>query len=141
MVLRVIIRATDLPGRTWGERGRTWDDIHVALQVGRDPHGPVPGDASQASWETEVQVVPGEPIDFRGPAVQGPKGQRFLYLTWGELRGGSFAMFRRAKLMLDDLGFGAATASEAVGTLSLSDAKGAPLCARVKPGTITWTLS
>lgn len=135
--MRVAIRATDLPGRTWAD----YRDIHVALQVGRDPHDPIPGDAGAASWETEVQVISGESLDFRGPAVQGPKGQRFLYLTWGELRDGSFTMFRRAKLMLDDLGPGISTASQALGTLSLTDTKGGPLCGRTKPPVVTWTLS
>jgi hypothetical protein len=42
--------------------------------------------------------------DFRGPYVQGRRGERFFYLTWGELPpGGSFAMFRRAKLYFADL--------------------------------------
>jgi hypothetical protein len=136
--MRVVIQATDLPGRTWGD----YRQILVALQVGREPHNPVPGDAGAASWDTEVSVIEREAgLDFRGPGVQGKPGERFLYLTWGELRDGSFSMFRRAKLMLDDLGAGAATASEAIGTLSLTDAKGAPLCARVKPGDITWTLT
>jgi hypothetical protein len=126
------VEAANLPGRTWADHG----DIHVALQVGREPVGLVPADAASASWETEVQVVDG---DFRGPAVQGKRGERFLYLTWGDLSGGSFAMFRRAKLMLDDLGPGAASAAKAVGRLSLTDAKGAPVCARVRD--ITWILS
>ncbi|MGH3336428.1 MAG: DUF5990 family protein, partial [Nocardioides sp.] len=42
---------------------REYADVHVALQVGRDPVGPVPGDAATAHWETEVRIVDG---DFRG---------------------------------------------------------------------------
>ena len=72
----------------------------MALQVGRDPEGLVAGDAEHAEWVTEVRVADG---DFRGPAVQGRKGGRFVYLTWGTWTGETFSMFRRAKLMLDDL--------------------------------------
>jgi hypothetical protein len=46
-------------------------------------------------------------------------------------------MFRRAKLMLADVPpdvlDAAATSGTLVGTLGLTDAKGHPLCARVKP--------
>lgn len=136
--MRVVITATGLPGRAWG----TYRHIHVALQVGRDPHDAVPADAASASWETEVQVIGGEGgPDFRGPAVQGKRGERFLYLTWGEVRGDSFHMFRRAKLMLADLGPGVTTATQALGAVSLTDALGAPLCARAKPDQISWTLT
>ena len=133
----VVIEATDLPGRSWDEHA----DIHVALQVGREPVGAVRADGIAARWETEVEVSPGDPLDFRGPAVQGKRGERFLYLTWVDRRGSEHVMFRRAKLMLADLGPGAATATRAVGRLALTDAKGAPLCARVKPSAIAWTLS
>ena len=41
-------------------------------------------------------------LDFKGPAVHGKRGERFLYLTWGNVASdGSFTMFRRAKLMLN----------------------------------------
>ncbi len=134
MGVLVILRAHDLPGRTWDRYG----DIHVALQVGTAPQDPVAADLAAATWQTDVTVTPD---DFRGQAVQGKRGDRFLYLTWGELHEGSFTMFRRAKLMLADLGPGVATAAHAIGTLGLTDARGGPLCGRVVPPTITWALS
>lgn len=52
-------------------------------------------------------------------------------------------MFRRAKLMMSDVSpetLQAATESGALtGRLGLTDAKGHPLCARVKPPQIDWT--
>lgn len=98
--LRIIGR--DLPGRECGG----YRDIQVAVQRGREPEGAVPGDAAEAVWEFTVETVatPDGARDFRGPHVHGRRGVRFLYLTWGELLpGGTFTMFRRAKLMLDDL--------------------------------------
>ena len=91
-----MIRGHHLPGRQCGQ----YEDVHVALQVGRDPEGLVAGDAEAAEWVTEVKAADG---DFRGPAVQGRKGGRFIYLTWGTQSEEVFSMFRRAKLMLDDL--------------------------------------
>lgn len=135
--MRVILRGRDLPGSDCGD----YRNVHVALQVGKDPHDPVSGDADEARWETEVEVrnCDGRP-DFRGPAVHGRPGQRFLYLTWGELRAGSFTMFRRAKLLLDDLGPGVLTAAVAEVTVSLTDSCGMPRCARLVPPAAEWSL-
>ena len=88
-----MIRGSDLPGESCAGHAR----IGVALQVGSAPTGVFPGNAACARWETEVTVVD---EDFRGPAVHGKRGERFVYLTWGDVSGGGFAMFRRAKLML-----------------------------------------
>jgi hypothetical protein len=124
------------------------DNVHVAVQDGRDPAGLVPGDAPEASWHVDVRVVAtadGAP-DFRGSAVHGKRGERFLYLTWGDVGpDGSFAMFRRAKLMLDridpslvrraDAGDGALVAE-----IDLTDGRGGPRCARVDPPALEWRL-
>jgi Family of unknown function (DUF5990) len=52
-------------------------------------------------------------------------------------------LFRRAKLMLEDLPHlvldSAAKSGLLVGSLGLTDAKGNPLCARVRPPQISWT--
>jgi len=70
--------------------------------------------------------------DFRGPAVQGKKGERFVYLTWGTVAGDSFSMFRRAKLMLADL---PADADEVTVDVDLTDERGRPRC-RLRPSAI-----
>ena len=120
--MRVVIRGHHLPGRSCGP----YQDVHVGLQVGREPHGLVPGDADRAEWVAEVRTDGG---DFRGPAVQGRKGARFIYLTWGTYTGGTFTMFRRAKLMLDDL---PQRADEVIVEVHLTDGAGMPRCARLK---------
>ncbi len=111
--------------------------MHVGVQVRRDPAGLVPADVDSARWEVEIDVVPhdGGP-DFRGPAVQGRRGERFVYLTWGEVRGADFVMFRRAKLMLSD----APDPSRSVVTarVDLTDDLGLPRCARLRPPAISW---
>ena len=132
-----MIRARDLPGRAFAQHS----NVHVALQVKGDPVEPVPGDAASATWETHIRVVDG---DFRGPAVHGKRGDRFLYLTWGSPSAdNAWSMFRRAKLALDQIGPDMVSAGEErglVADVSLTDAKGEPRCARVAPPAITWSI-
>ena len=61
-------------------------NVHVAVQVGKEPVGLVRGDADSARWEIEVRTVIADGgVDLRGPAVFGKRGERFLYLTWGDV--------------------------------------------------------
>ncbi len=75
------------------------------------------------------------PRDFSGPAVHGRRGERFLYLTWGEYDGHEFSMFRRAKLMLADV----PVADEVVADVDLTDESGLPCCARLHEPVIRWS--
>ncbi|MEA3054749.1 MAG: hypothetical protein QOD30_181, partial [Actinomycetota bacterium] len=73
--------------------------------------------------------------DFGGPFVHGKKGERFVYLSWGDGSGESFTMFRRAKLMLAD----APDAGSVVARIRLTDGKGMPMCARLRPPALAWS--
>ena len=129
------IRGVDLPGRRPG----CHDNVHVGLQVGRDPADLVPGDAASAEWTTELRVVDVDgQTDFRGPAVQGRRGERFVYLTWGEVDGEAFTMFRRLKIMLFDL---PSVGDNVVATIRLTDERGMPLCARARAPPLEWALA
>ncbi len=144
--IRVRILARRLPGRTCGP----YTDVVVGL-AGRgvcDPTGGVSADVREASWETTIEVREGKDgaAVFRGPAVNGPPRERFLYLTWIGRKGSAApAMFRRAKLRLDAVP--AAVLAEAlrsgvlVGRLELTAADGMPVCASVRPPAITWASS
>jgi hypothetical protein len=124
--MRLVIRGHHLPGRKCGPN----NDVHVGLQVGRDPEGLVPGDADGAEWVAEIRI---DDSDFRGPAVQGRKGARHVYLTGGTLTDGTFTMFRRAKLMLADLPRGV---DEVTVETRLTDDTGMPRCARLSAPTL-----
>ena len=89
-------------------------------------------------------VVTANGVDLRGPWVQGRRGDRFLYLSWGHDDGGGFVTVRRAKLMLGVLDpvdlVDAGDDALLVGRLPLVDARGEPVCAAVRPPAIRWTL-
>lgn len=125
--MRLVIRGHQLPGRACGP----YANIHVGLQVRSEPVGLVPADAAAAEWVAEIRVVDG---DFRGPAVHGKRGERFVYLTWGTVDGDLFTMFRRAKLLLADL---PAEADEVTVDVALTDERGMPRCARLRPSAIS----
>jgi len=135
----VRVAGVNLPGRNW----TCYENIHAGIQRRAESIDLVPGDAGEAVWEFEVDVTADG--DFRGPYVHGKRGERFLYISWGAVDGaGGFTMFRRAKLMLAAIDAG--TIAEATqaghrldGTLALTNGKGGPVCAAVRPPAISWT--
>jgi hypothetical protein len=144
--VRIRIVGIQLPGRECGASGDFpgYSNIHVGVQRRNrreellDLH---PGDAAMAVWTFDCAV---DGTDVRGPYVQGPPGGRFIYLSWGTVDdAGRFSLFRRAKLMLEDVPrdvlASAAKSGLLVGSLGLTDAKGNPLCARVRPPQISWS--
>ena len=141
--LRIRIEGINLPGRTFCEH----QHVHVGVQCRSDPVDLVSGDAAEAVFEFDVDILPTDDggWDFRGPYVHGKRGERFVYLTWGDHPpAGEFHMFRRAKLHLSCLdGPLVASAAEAghhlVARLSLTDARGGPRCASLRPPAITWS--
>ena len=101
-----------------------------------------PGDATEVTWTIDCEV---NGSDIRGPYIQGRPGDRFIYLNWGSVDDdGRMDMFRRAKLMLADVPGDvlakAAKSGRLVGSLGLTDAKGQPLCASVRPPMIDWSV-
>jgi hypothetical protein len=135
------IQGHHLPGRVWRSREEYYDNIHVGVQIGKEPSELVRADAATSSWSLPIEVVArADGLDFRGPAVQGKRGDRFVYLTWGDVdEDGSFAMFRRAKLMLADLEALVEDGDNrrVIARVDLTDECGAPRCARLKPPALT----
>ena len=137
------IRGYHLPGREWRSPDEHYDNVHVGVQVGKEPHELVRGDADTSSWTIPIEVVARDDgLDFRGTAVQGRPGARFIYLTWGDVaEDGSFAMFRRAKLMLADLESLITSDRDGtiVATVDLTDDCGGPRCARLRAPALRFT--
>jgi hypothetical protein len=143
--IQVRIIGRRLPGRTCGPYAEI--TVGLALKVGCDPSNGARGDAREASWETRIEIRgQGGAPRFRGPAVNGPPRERFLYLTWIGSRGGAApAMFRRAKLRLDavpaDVLAESLRSGVLVGRLELTAPDGMPVCASVRPPAIAWSSS
>jgi hypothetical protein len=84
-------------------------------------------------------------FDFGGPFVRGDRTDRHLGLAWGDVPGdGTLRLFRGAKLRLAEVdprliegairpGF------RLVARVRLTDPRGNPVCARVRPPAITWS--
>jgi hypothetical protein len=125
-----------------------YENVHVGIGSRDAPVELFRGDAPSAAWRLEVQpaVEPDGSVDFRGPMVMGRRGDRFLYLSWGTVgQDGSFRLFRRAKICLTALD--PALLREAIDqeaglqcTIDLTDAKGNPVCARLRAPAISWHL-
>jgi hypothetical protein len=144
--VRVCVVGFNLPGRVFCRAdGSPMTNVHVGVQVRQEPAELTRADATEARWDLEIDVVERDGgRDFRGRAVHGRPGERFIYLTWGEVGSdGEFEMFRRAKLMLDRIDAGIVEAAlDTVGLLArvdLTGDDGGPRCARVDPPAITWS--
>jgi Family of unknown function (DUF5990) len=122
------------------------DNVHVGVQMRRDPAQLVPASESATLWEVEVEVARKDgSLDFLGPAVQGKRGDRFIYLTWGNVApDGEFEMFRRAKLMLNrvepELIESAMETGLLAARVNLTGDDGGPRCARVDPPAVAWSV-
>jgi hypothetical protein len=144
--VKLRIEGTDLPGRSAVAVGGGRAVVVGVQRRGRPGEilDPQPWDADRVAWTLECTLDPAT-LDPRGPYVEGRPGERFVYLSWGESTAEGFAMFRRAKLMLDAVPpatlRAAAGGSTLVGRLGLTDGRGGPLCAAVRPPAITWSAS
>jgi Family of unknown function (DUF5990)/Domain of unknown function (DUF5655) len=162
--LAVVIEGCDLPGLTCQPEpdGTRHQNIHVAVHMNKARQDrpalvmpgspwlaaePVPGDAPSARWEVEVTVKRGdEGLDFGGPFVRGDRTDRHLGLAWGDVPGdGTLRLFRGAKLRLVDVDPGLIEDAmrpghRLVARIRLTDPRGNPVCARVHPPALTWSV-
>jgi uncharacterized protein DUF5990/uncharacterized protein DUF5655 len=160
--MTVVIEGYELPGLTCRPEpgGPGHRNVHVAVSgkvknrpalVVPDRPGlavePVPGDAESARWEVPVIVRrDADGFDFTGPFVGGARDDRSLGLAWGDVPGdGTLRLFRGAKLRLVDVD--PALIEEAmrpghrlVARIRLTDPRGNPVCARVHPPALTWSV-
>jgi len=164
--LHVVIEGTELPGLTCQPEpdGPVHRNIHVALSTRANGIAegqpwlsvplkpgpavePFPGDAGEVRWEVTVTVrgSAGDGYDFTGPSVRGDRTDRNLGLVWGEVPGdGTLHMFRGAKLRLVDVPPAVITEAmrpgrRLVARVRLTDDRGNPVCARLRPSHLTWS--
>lgn len=146
----VEIRGKNPPGRRCAPAPGhgPYEAISVGLGRHQEPVGLVAGDTPNPRWRIEVRVVRTPAgLDYRGPQVEGKRGGRHIYINWlnrepdGELR-----MFRRGKIALDGLDPDLVERAERTGailgcTVDLTNERGHPTTALMRPPQLDWTLS
>lgn len=141
--MQLRIEGFDLPGHLAGI-DPAHPNVHVGIQRRDEVISLVPADAASAVWEVEITTKDGP--DFGGPFIHGRRGARFVYLCWGDVGAdGTFHGFRRAKLHPADAGAEPVADAIAgrgvlVARLGLTDAKGGPVCATVRPPHVSWSV-
>jgi hypothetical protein len=151
--LRIVGRK--MPGLVFGKDSGALVErspVYVGVQKkGGEVVSLVPGDAPRAVFDLSIEVdwsrsAQTAAPDFRGPFVHGKRGDRFLYLSWGQLDpDGTFTMFRRAKLHLSkirrDVIVGAMSSVEVPlveASLDMTDAHGGPICGSAADRALRW---
>ena len=136
------------PGTNRRDQAEPGDSQRALVMPGRPglAFEPVPGDAPSARWEVTVTVrCDQDGFDFSGPFVRGDRTDRHLGLAWGDVPGdGTLRVFRGAKFRLADIDPGLIEPAMLPGQrllarVRLTDARGNPVCARVRPPAITWS--
>ena len=159
--LTVVIEGSELPGLSCQPDGDEPEhrNVHVALYTRSKDQPtlampgnswqaaePVPGDSPAARWEMTVTVrQDGDGYDFSGPFVRGVRADRHLGLAFGDVPGdGTLRLFRGAKLRLVEVPPGLIAEAmrpghRLVARVRLTDAKGYPVSARLRPQYLTWS--
>lgn len=145
--VRIAITGVNVPGRVFCRAdGSVMENVHVGVQIRSDPTQLIRADEPETRWEVDVDVVRKNGVlDFRGPAAR-KRGERFIYLTWGDVSPDhEFEMFRRAKLILDrdapELIESATETGCLAARVDLTGDYGGPRCARVERPAVAWSVS
>lgn len=131
---------TEFPGMTCGPLNSFGDpsytNVHLAGQVGKEHQILARGDSAGIEHSMEIPLRAKETgFEYGGPLVNGITGEKFVYLAWGAVYAGGVQMFRRMKIRLP---YPALPGSKSA-TLILTDKRGEPVCATVKPPNILWS--
>ena len=122
--------------------------LRLGIQKGKEVIDDVPPETPEVTFTVPLRLKASLPagagFDFAGPFVQGKKGERFLYLCWGEQRvGEAWENVRRAKLPLRYVTEYRVDAAQRSGSpirvaIDMTGARGDPLCATIPEDYLTW---
>ena len=143
--MKIQVVCSAFPGRRFVDPdGTVRAAVTLGVQRDKEVVFLTPGDAPSATFELEATPVQTEDgWDLRGPYVHGKRGDRFLYLCWVDQVGPHSHGFRRAKLLFRDVPedvMAAIAGGGLVATLPLTDKRGGPVCASVRPPTLQWSV-
>ena len=138
------IVCTNLPGEEWnGHNG-----LHLAIQRGDQVVEAGSAGSKRLVFRPVIRARNNGDgsTNFLGEFAQGPRTERFIYLVWAGAAGSAaMKMVGRIKLHLNHIKW--ASVKKAAGreqpirvTLSLTDAKGKPVMASVRPPAAKWDL-
>jgi hypothetical protein len=139
--ITIEIVCTELPGM-----GR--DLLHLGIQHGTEIIEAAPAVSKRIVFRPTLRAQRNADgsVNFLGPFAQGPKEERFIYLNWVTTDGKApTAMVGRIKLQLNHIKW-TAVAKAAQGDepirvkLALTNAKGNPVMASIRPDVAKWEL-
>ncbi len=120
--------------------------VLFGLQNKREVEDPVLADGT-TEFRTDIEIrSTAEGTDFAGPHVNGSKGDRFIYLSWGlPDPTGEFVMVARAKIKLNAIPDELLDQAINVGAglradLAATNSKGQPASGTIKPDAIRWSI-
>ena len=138
-MFNLVLLLTEFPGRS--EHGKIgtcqhqYRNIHLALQRGKENELIAPFDSQDPTLSLDIPLKTGaEKTEYIGPLAHGPAGSKFVYLVWGEVSDLGYLPFRRIKILLPyppEVG-------QKTARITLTDKKGDPICASLKPPFIEW---
>lgn len=150
MEVKIRVTCVDLPGDEFVDARAgsttTYSGVHLGIQRGDEVVDAVPAGSKRATFAPVFRVapLPDGGTNFLGPFAKGTPGERFFYLSWlATGPGGTPAMFRRAKIHLSHLPWPRVEEAARRGRplsveLSMTDARGGPLCASVRWNQARW---
>lgn len=119
--------------------------VFLGIQYQQEVLEETPVTAEEKTFELQVKVSQGKDgsPNFTGPYVFGKTGDKFLYLVWLMKTAIGDERFRRAKIKLQALSWEQIRKAQAEkipirAKIILTDAKGGPICASLKPPYIQW---
>lgn len=140
-LLSLQLVCTEFPGLPFEGRA----NIFLGIQRKKEVLEETPTSIPQKVFSLQVKVNEGKDglPNFTGPYVFGKIGDKFLYLVWFIKTANGKEGFRRAKIKLQDLSWkqiqkSIAGQSPIRANICLTDAKGGPICASLKPPYIQW---
>ena len=137
--IAIEIECTELPGAGY-------PSLHLGIQRDQSIIEMASADSKRIMFKPTLRARPNADgsVNFLGPFAHGPKAERFIYLNWTTMNGNVLTgMVGRIKLHLNHIRWTAVQKAAAANKpirvrLALTNAKGRPVMASVRPDVAKW---